>query len=317
MNILIIGGTGFIGQALVRNLLRQGHEITVVSRRVETVRQIFGKRVYAASLQEIAETHGVIYQDIDVVFNLAGMNIGDKRWTPTRKKEIFDSRVLITRETAKFCALEGKKSLQLFNASAIGVYGLQYSEAHGLPPGLDESTPIDYHHFSDFLSKIAREWEQATESAAHANLRVVNMRFGVVLGQDGGVLEKLKAPFLMGLGGTLGNGQQPFSWIALEDLIAAIDFLLPRTEVTGPINLVAPNAVTQKQLAQDLGRALHRPAWLRTPAFVLKLAFGQMADELLLNGQHVVPKRLLELGFKFRYPTIQETLDAIVAGKTI
>ncbi len=316
MNILIIGGTGFIGQALTKHLLSKGHEITVASRNVLSVQKIFGDRVYAASLEEISQTHGVIYQDMDVVFNLAGANIGDKRWTEKRKKEVYDSRILVTRETAKFCALEGKKSLQLFNASAIGVYGLQESSDHGLPPAFDESSHIDFHHFNDFLSKIGREWETATEHAKLAGLRVVNMRFGVVLGRNGGVLQKLKVPFEFGMGGVIGNGRQPFTWIALEDLIRAIDFILDKRDVSGPVNFVAPHAVTQKELACALGKALHRPAWMRTPGFVLKLVFGQMADEFLLKGQNVIPKRLLEMGFEFRYPKIQEALDAIFSGKT-
>ncbi len=316
MNILVIGGTGFIGQALIQNLLRKGHEVTVVSRNVESIHKIFSKRVYAASLQEITETHGVIYQDMDVVFNLAGTNIGDKRWTKARKKEIYNSRILVTREAAKFCALEGKKSLQLFNASAVGVYGLQDSVDHGLPPAFDESAHIDLHHFHDFLSKIGREWEQATEPVKLAGQRVVNMRFGVVLGRHGGVLQKLKVPFEFGLGGVIGNGHQPFSWIALEDVVRAIDFIFDKPEISGPINFVAPYAVTQRELAYALGKALHRPSRMHTPSFVLKLVFGQMADELLLKGQHVIPKRLLELGFEFRYPKIQEALNAIFAGKT-
>lgn len=177
-----------------------------------------------------------------------------------------------------------------------------------MPPALDENTTIDFNAAPDFLAKVGRQWEMATFSARDAGVRVVNMRFGVVLGNNGGVLSKLKLPYSLGLGGRLGSGQQPFPWIALPDLLNAIDFIFANKQLQGAINFVAPQSITQQQFSQALATAMHRPALLSTPTFLIKILLGEMGETLLLNGQHVEPRVLLAAGFKFEYPDINSIL---------
>lgn len=293
MKILIAGGTGFIGQALVKAWTK--HDLTVMGRNTEFNLQ---------SLQQLSDEE---FATFDVVINLTGANIGAKRWSDARKKEILDSRVDATTTIATRCAKLGAKAPRLMNASAIGVYGLQPNQKQGLPPALDENTPIDFNDYSEFSAQVCRKWESATTIASDAGVAVTITRFAVVLG-PGGALKKLKLPYLLGLGGPIASGQQPFCWVALEDVERAMTWLLEHPEVTGPVNIVSPNTVTQKEFAKTFGKVLCRPAFMPTPALALKILFGQMAEELLLHGQHVVPTRLKKLGFEFTYPDLVKAL---------
>lgn len=308
MKIVIAGGTGFIGRAMIQRYLLAHHEIIVIGRSQAKIRSIFDQKIKAITWKNLQD-HAKDIETADVIINLSGAGIGDARWTAERKAEILNSRINPTTAIVELCSQWGPHSPPLFNASAVGVYGLEPSSENGLPPALDEETALDFNaHVEDFVDFVARQWEMATWPAREAGVRVVNMRFGVVLGKDGGVLSKLKLPFLFGLGGKLGTGKQAFSWVALPDLLRAIDFLLAHPNITGPVNIVAPGCVTQEQFAHALARTLHRPAIIPTPKFMLELAFGQMAEELLLSGQHVVPTLLQKQGFKFEYPDIKSAL---------
>lgn len=311
MKRIIAGGTGFIGQQLVKRWLRENHEIAIIGRSHAKINKIFKDQVQAITWPELMSNSAAILDNTEVIINLTGANIGAQPWTTKRKQEIISSRTESTTQLAEICASLGELSPPLFNASAVGVYGLQTSVANDLPSPLDETTPIDYQQAPDFLAEVGHAWELAAMPAKNAGVRVVWMRFGVVLDQHGGVLPRLSLPVKLFLGGPIGSGQQAFSWITLIDLLRAIDFLLQHPTISGPINLVAPHCVTQKQLVKALGKALHRPSFIPTPAFILKLIFGQMAEELLLSGQNVFPKRLLELGFDFQYPDINTALGKI------
>jgi uncharacterized protein (TIGR01777 family) len=306
MKIMIAGGTGFIGQALVKHFLQQQADITVVGRNIAKIDRLFANSVRSLSWQQLT-VYAV--RNVDVIINLSGAGIGDKRWTPARKQEILISRIIPTQTLSRLCAQLKEQSPILLNASAVGVYGLQPTLSYTLPPALSETTPIDFDKLPDFLAAVGRKWELATHPARDAGVRVVNMRFGVVLGQ-GGVLAKLKLPFLFGFGGVIGTGQQAFSWISLFDLIRAIDFLITQNDIKGAVNLTSPHCVTQKQFAETLARTLHRPSFMLTPACLLTLLFGEMA-QALLKGQHVSPYLLQKAGFQFSHPDIQSALTTI------
>lgn len=298
MNILIGGGTGFIGQALVKHLRAQDHQVTVISRH---------KHSDDPTIITWDELTIELIELQQVVINLTGVGIGDRTWTDKRKKEILDSRVIPTETLSNLCA-ESINKPALFVASAIGIYGLQQSETNSLPPDLDESTVIDFKDESLFSATVCKRVESAAKRASHVGVRVVDCRFGVVLDESGGALKKLKTPYLFGLGGPIGNGMQPFCWVALNDVVNAIEFLIKHEDISGPVNIVSPNTVTQKEFAHTFAHHLHRPAILPTPAFVIKLIFGQMGEELLLQGQHVFPTVLLDHGFEFQHPHLEDAL---------
>ncbi|MBB72418.1 MAG: TIGR01777 family protein [Legionellales bacterium] len=314
MQRIIAGGTGFIGRYLIKRWLDQGIRIAVISRSRERVHKQFGDTVKALSWADVDSLKHDKLNDTEVIINLTGANIGDKRWSNKRKQEILTSRLQATETLSQLCAALGDHSPPLFNASAVGTYGLQKTQPDSLPPALDETTPIDFTEWNDFVSEVGRQWEQATDYAKAHGVRVINLRFGVVLGPNGGALKKLELPFKCCIGGPIASGQQPFPWIHLDDIARAIEFLLTHKDIVGPVNFVAPQAINQKQFATALGQALHRPCHLPTPAFMLKLGFGQMAEELLLHGQHVVPSLLTQQGFQFQYPTINAALADIYPG---
>lgn len=309
MQIIIAGGTGLVGQALVTHY-KDNHKIIVIGRDRQKINSFFDTSVEAITWDMFASSDAYL-QNTDLIINLAGANIGEKRWTDQRKKELIDSRINTTQQLAKACAKLGKNSPALFNTSAVSVYGHQATKPE-LPPAFSEKSAIDFHHYPDFLAEIARKWELATDSAKQAGVRIVNMRFGVVLAKEGGALKQLLLPFKFFVGGKIGTGQQLFPWITLVDLVRAIDFLLDNPRIEGPVNFVAPEVITQAQLAKAISATLHRPAFLTTPAFVLKTLFGQMGEELLLNGQHVQPYVLLNNGFKFKYPDIDRALKMLL-----
>ena len=310
MHRVITGGTGLIGKRLVEHWLQQNHTITVIGRTNQHIQEVFGTRVQAVTWDSLTRD---VLQSAQIVVNLAGVNVGDKRWNESLKQEILTSRIEATKKIAGLLGELGSKAPALFNASAIGIYGLQQQLYDGLPPRLDESTRIDWDHPSDFLSQVACRWEKAAEPAVTNGVRVVFLRFGVVLAKEGGALPKIVQPFRFFLGGPIGTGNQPFSWIAIDDVIRAIDFLIEKPDLSGVFNIVAPGGVVQKQLAEAIAKTLKRPAVMRMPAFLLKQLFGEeMVKELLLEGQHAYPKRLLEAGFKFEYPDIDLALNHIL-----
>lgn len=309
--LLIAGGRGFIGQAVINDALARGWQVDVISRSEAPLTQSGAAELYTWS--EFDQLSPEKLQTYQAILNLAGANIGTHRWTTARKQTLLQSRIISTQRLAEHCARLGKDAPALFCASGVSIYGPQ-TPSPGQPLSvLDEESAINAHHQPvDFMSTLACAWEQATHSAREASVRVVNLRFGVVLGPGSPALTQLIRPFYFGLGGRLGSGQQPFSWVALPDVIRAIYFLLAHPELEGPINVVSPTLLTQAELAQAVAKHLHKPCRLKMPAWLLKLMLGEMAQGLLLQGQHVAPKRLLDTGFEFQYPELPGLLNLAV-----
>lgn len=297
MIILIAGGTGFIGQALTHYLASNQHTVIVLSRDPRKVQQIFGSKIESISWEHIELEY---IKKFDAIINLAGANIADQRWTEARQREILDSRIGPTELLSDYCTQLAATAPTLINASAVGIYDF-------IPPTgfqkkfYDEDSPINYNQFPHFLAKVARAWEKATWPARDAGVRVVNTRFGVVLGPQGGVLKKLLPMFRLGLGARIGSGQQPFPWVSLPEVVQAIDFSLKTPAIHGPVNIVSPEVISQAQFADTLAKVLHRPRLLTLPAFAIKCLFGQMGVELLLEGVAVKPSRLLAQNFQFKH----------------
>ena len=237
---------------------------------------------------------------LDAVINLNGVNIGDKPWNAQRKKDLIQSRVVCTQLLSQALADRFDCPDVLINASAIGYYGNTADTA------VTESSPRG----NNFLTEIVTQWESATQAAQDAGIRTVLLRSGVVLSPDAGALKKMLLPFKLGLGGKVGNGTQFMSWISLSDELRAILFLLNQTHISGPVNLCAPNPVTNAQFTKAFGEALKRPTLLPMPAWVVKMIFGEMGELLLLEGAKVIPKVLMDNGFKFLHPDIKSALSA-------
>ena len=291
MKILIAGATGLIGQALVSALLPQA-QIAVLGRNSSRLSKHFPS-CEALTWQQL---DSFPFDACDVVINLCGENIGSRRWSKKRKKAIFQSRVDTTARLAAACAALGAKAPVFLNASAVGIYGAGAD-------GVDEATPLPPEG-ADFLSQVGRRWELALEPAVAGGCRVITLRFGVVLSERGGMLKKLLPSFKMGMGAKLGDGQQVISWVSVTDVVRAILFLLRSTEARGAYNIVADEPITQHEFAISLAKHLHRPCWVRLPEWLITLLFGQMGDDLLLQGRPVRASRLKEAGFSFRSKTL-------------
>lgn len=305
-NFLITGATGFIGQKLVRALLADGQRVTVLSRDAKRATALFDGGV--ASITSMADRPA--NQAIDIIINLAGARIVGWRWSAARRQVLLQSRVATTQSLVEWIARAEKKPRLLLSASAIGYYGIQ---AQGDNTELGEDSPPQ----PIFMSTLCQKWEASAHQAASFGVAVKCMRFGVVLGQQG-ALPMMLLPIKLGLGGPLGSGAQWQSWIHIDDLIRGIAFLCDhsarsdsgRTNVDA-YNFTAPECLPQKQFAQIAAGVLHRPCFMPTPAFPMRIALGEQAD-LLLEGQRVVPKRLLELGFEFTFPDLQSALENIL-----
>lgn len=306
MHRIIADGTGLIGTYLVEHWLNQRHTLTVIGRSPARIEKKFGTRVQALGWSELRSHH---LQSAEVIVNLTGASIGAKRWTKAYKKEVIISR---TGSTKKLCTLLAElpdKAPALFNASAMGIYGPQDALPDRLPPRLDENVVINCEQPVSFLSQVGCQWEKAAEPAKARGIRVVFLRFALVMAKEGGVLPQLMTPFQFYIGGPLGSGHQPFSWVAITDVIQAIDFLISRPEAFGPFNIAAPECVQQKIFAKTLGKVMNRPDRISLPAWVLKMVFGkEKANELMLEGQRIYPQRLLDMGFKFTFSNLAPAL---------
>jgi uncharacterized protein (TIGR01777 family) len=294
MKILITGGTGLIGRQLCRELLQQGHQLTVLSRHADSVAVNCGSEVSAwTSLNQWLPT-----MTFDAVINLAGEPIADKNWSPARKQILWDSRVTLTKELVNRISAAHQKPSVILSGSAIGIYGdradLELAESSS--PG------------NDFAAELCLAWEAAAMQAASLGVRVCLLRTGLVLSRSGGLLSKMRLPFRLGMGARLGKGLQWMSWINLDDHVAIVIKMLGDQTMQGPYNLTAPNPVTNAQFTRALALALHRPAWFVAPEFLLKIALGERAS-LFLGGQRVMPVKLEQLGFSFNHPEINEALS--------
>jgi len=295
--VLISGASGFIGSHLVDSLSANGHRVARLARKRSRRPDASNTIIWDPGAGRI-DRESLARLQPDAVINLAGEPIA-QRWTPDRRMQIRESRVRGTTALAEALTTLPAKPSVFLSGSAIGYYG-----AHRADDLLDEQSAAG----TDFLAETARDWERATDAASNAAIRVVLLRTGIVLGKDGGVLERLLPPFRFGLGGPLGTGRQWMSWIALADIVAAIQFLMVTTTVSGPVNLVAPEPARNKEFAKTLARVLGRPAFLPVPTFALQAIFGTMADNTILASQRVTPKRLAGAGFEFRHPRLEEAL---------
>jgi uncharacterized protein len=298
MKVVVTGGSGFLGGALVAALRRDGHEVAVLTRRPPRAP---GELQWNASpsLGPWARA----FEGAGAAINLAGEPIAEGRWTASRKQTILASRVEATRAVVTALRGAGAPGTALLSGSAVGYYGTHRNEP------LDETSPAG----SDFLASVCREWE--AEALAATGARVVLLRTGFVVARNGGALPRLALPFHFFAGGPLGSGRQVMSWIHRDDWVAMVRWALANVEVRGPLNLTAPAPVTNREMAHALGRALHRPSFMPAPGFALRLALGEMADALILNGQRVLPRTATDAGFRFRYQKIEEALAAIYGAE--
>lgn len=299
MKILITGGTGLIGRRLCPALLAKGHELTVLSRKPETVKLKCGEAVQAmATLDEwLPDTV------FDAVINLAGEPIVDARWTDERKQRLWHSRINLTETLIQRIANATHKPAVLLSGSATGFYGDSGDTI------LDEAQRTG----TDFGAQLCSAWENVAETASTFGVRVCLLRTGLVLDLAGGLLGRMLLPFKLGLAARLGDGRQWMSWIHVDDYVAMVLLLLENSQAAGAYNMTAPEPVTNAEFTKTLARALHRPALFVAPACVLKLMLGEMSA-LLLGGQRALPTKVQALGYSFIYTTLEDALHAIVSG---
>ncbi|WP_458734455.1 TIGR01777 family oxidoreductase [Zobellella taiwanensis] len=292
MKILLTGGTGFVGRRLMSHL-RPHHQVSVLSRSPNKVYQRLGHDIEAiASLDDLQDLDG-----FDAVINLAGEPIADKRWSPAQKERICHSRWRITERLVALMHAGRRPPRVLISGSAVGFYGRQGDTL------VDEDT----HPHPEFSHDVCQRWEQLALSADGEQTRVCLIRLGVVLGAEGGALAKMLPSYRLGLGGPIGSGRQYLSWIHIEDVVNLVLFLLDHPECRGAFNATAPEPVTQAQFSKTLAACLGKLHFARIPGWLMRLLFGEMAD-LLLTGQRVMPVRLQQAGFHFRYPTLDKAL---------
>lgn len=302
--VLITGGSGFVGRKLAIELLKRGDHVTVLTRNVAKSRGKLprGVRVTAWNPEKPGPWVDEL-EVIDAVVHLAGENVA-KRWSPETKRAIEQSRVGSTKLLVEAIGRVKRKPSVLVTASAVGYYGAQ--------PGsvtLDEDSPPG----QGFLADVVKRWEEASREAEALGLRTVQVRIGVVLGEGGGALEKMLTPFKLFAGGPIADGTQVVSWVHNEDVAGLILLAIDNDQVKGPINAVAPNAVTSNELAEAIGIVTSKPSWLRVPKAALELGMGEAA-EILTKGQRVFPKRAVEHGYAFHYTRVVPALESILGG---
>jgi len=287
VKVIIAGGSGFLGTALAGSLRADGHHVTIISRHPQGPNQA-------------AWTDRAALERADAIVNLAGTSLESGRWTEARKADILHSRVHATETIVNALSEVSRRPSVFLNQSAVGFYGAHGSEA------LTEDSPSG----SDFLASVCIAWEAAAVKAARMT-RVVLLRTGLPLDPSGGALPRLALPFRFFAGGRLGSGEQYWSWIHLDDWIRMVRWAIDEPGIDGPLNVTAPAPATNRELADALGRAMHRPAFAPAPAFALRLLLGEMADALILSGQRVLPAKATRAGFQFRYPDLDSALQQI------
>ncbi|PMB20780.1 TIGR01777 family oxidoreductase [Fischerella thermalis] len=305
MKVAISGATGFVGSRLVEQLHKNGHRVLVLTRNIAHAQKVFPKKAFSnveivAYTPTVSGTWQEAIASCDGVVNLTGEPIGEGRWTPERKQEILNSRKLTTQKIVEAIAKADPKPGVLVNASAIGYYGTSETAT------FDETSPSG----NDFLAQVCQAWEAEATKVTEAGVRLVILRFGIVLGL-GGALGKMITPFKLFAGGPIGSGKQWFSWIHIDDLVNLIIQALTKPEMSGVYNATAPHPVRMSELSTTMGKVMHRPSWLPVPDFAIEALLGEGAV-VVLEGQQVLPKRTLESGFEFQYPDLQPALETIL-----
>jgi uncharacterized protein (TIGR01777 family) len=300
MKIFMTGGTGFVGTYLVGQFIREGYKVTILTPPLTGSELKMNGLTYLTGNPNIKGPWQEAVRDHDVIINLAGASIFS-RWTEAQKKILLSSRIDTTRHLVEALP-DNSKHITFFSTSAVGYYGFHEDEelAESSPPG------------DDFLAHLARDWEVEALRAQTKGARVILTRFGIVLGRNGGALGQMIPLFKYFLGGPLGSGKQWFSWVHMADLAQAFIFLLAHKEISGAVNLCSPNPVRNKDLGKAIGKALHRPSFLPAPGFMIELILGEFGS-VLLKGQRVIPRHLLDAGFKFRYSDIEAALKNVIA----
>lgn len=294
MKILLTGASGLVGSTLAAAFAKDGHSV---------LRAVRGATKDSSSIRwdpAKGELDASRLEGVDAVIHLAGENIAAGRWSETRKKTIVESRVTSTKLVAETIAALSRKPRVFLSASAVGFYGNRGDEL------LDEGSAMG----EGFLATTCRDWEAETRYAQRAGIRTVQLRFGMILAKRGGALAKMLLPFRLGLGGRLGDGRQYVSFVAIADVVAAVRFLLDDERLAGAVNVTAPNPVTNAEFTRALGRVLHRPTIFPVPAFAIRMLLGELGERLMLEGQRVMPKRLLDAGFVFEAGTIDAALTS-------
>jgi uncharacterized protein len=301
MKIAIAGATGFVGSRLVEQLQAQGHQIVILTRSPQQASNRFGTaEVVGYNPLKSGEWQSAI-DGCDAIINLAGEPIAEKRWTTAQKRVMLESRQIGTEKIVEAIEKATNKPPILINASAIGYYGTSETSK------FDETSPAG----SDFLAEVCTKWETAAKAASASGTRVVILRLGIVLGENGGALGKMLAPFSAFVGGPIGSGKQWFSWIHRDDVVKLIIAAITDSNMRGVYNATAPNPVTMTDFAQTLGTVMNRPSWLPVPNFALEALLGEGAI-VVLQGQQVIPKNTLAQGFEFQYPTLKPALASIL-----
>lgn len=294
MKVLLSGSRGLVGSALYEKLVRNNVEVVRLSRS-QSANKSSSDIVWDDASGSV---EAVLLEGFDAVIHLAGESIASGRWTATKKERIRNSRVGPTRRLSEILSNLKTPPKLFLSASAIGFYGHRGDEA------LKETSPVG----QGYLPEVCQEWETSARGVNNKGIRTAQLRIGIVLSPKGGALVQMLTPFKMGVGGKLGSGQQYMSWIALEDLVEIILFVLKDNSLEGPINTVSPFPVTNSEFTRALGQVLHRPTLFPVPSIMARLAFGEMADALLLASTRVLPEKLLKSGFEFRYPQLASAL---------
>jgi uncharacterized protein (TIGR01777 family) len=298
MHILVTGSSGFIGSNLVPFLMAKGYTVNCLVRYLEPMEK---NQIYWDPKKKLINLQ--LTDKYEVILHLAGENIAKKRWSRRQKEKIYSSRIQGTHFLIQSLLNLKNRPKVFICASAVGYYG----------NCADEIVDEDHQRGRGFLADVCADWEQETKYLIEKKIRVINLRFGIILSTLSGALAKMLPFFKLGLGGKMGTGNQYISWISLEDCLRAIDFIIKSDFIHGAVNVVSPNAVTNEEFARTLGRVLKKPVFFMLPSPMLRVILGQMADELLLSSTRAIPKKLLANGFIFQHEKIKEVLSILVA----
>ncbi len=303
IKVLVFGGTGFIGERLINLLTKMQYEVVIMTRNVEKAKAKFGDNIQFCKWSNLFIKSCDELNNIDVIINLTGESIGSGRWTKTKKEEILNSRINATRAIVD--AIENKvfKPKTLINASAVGYYG----------PQDDKKITEEHPSGQDFLADVCTAWEQEARKVEAFGLRVVIIRIGIVLGDSGGTLKQMALPYKFYLGGPIGSGKQWISWIHIDDLINIINTSINNEQIEGSVNATAPNPVTMNEFSKTLGKTLNKPSIFKVPTFIIRLILGEMSD-IIINGQRVIPKKLIEAEYEYKYPILSKALKEIYSS---